>query len=216
MNGVDDMERFDAQSRGAKTDKSRTPMRVRFDHQSRRPSSAVVQIRPNLHRISERTEIEQSPLLKSANVGKNTNINEKCCASCLLLGSADQAIIQNNLGIKCQETFWEQTALNAIKDQLKKKTICGCEMFKHMIVDLDCKNVKIVRLVENINKIFQQHPDVEIKIYAFMSNLKEFEKDCKQAGVKPVTKPAHYKTLKALLVPDHLSNNNDNNNETEE
>jgi len=85
-------------------------------------------------------------------------------------------------------------------------------MFKHMIVDLDCKNVKIVRLVEKINKILKQYPEVEMKIYAFMSNLKEFEKDCKQAGVKPVTKPAHYKTLKALLLPDSLSNNKDNNN----
>lgn len=76
-----------------------------------------------------------------------------CHAEGLLVSCSDLVpLFERVLGFKCDETFLEESALNAISKSMEKKE-CGCPPYRFVFVDLDDPTLLLGRFMVQLKKI---------------------------------------------------------------
>lgn len=105
---------------------------------------------------------------------------------CLLVSCSDLVpLFEKGLGFKCEESFLEESAVNAVSRALKKN--CA---FRFIFVDLDDPTLLLGRFVGSVNKLLEAYPKLRIDIYACSSSSTErILKKCKEVNVTFIAKP---------------------------
>lgn len=105
---------------------------------------------------------------------------------CLLVSCSDLVpLFEKNLGFRCDESFLEESAINAVSRSIRKNV-----PYRFIFVDLDDPTLILGRFMTTINKLFEASPHIKIDVYACASNNSErIIKVCKDLDVYFIAKP---------------------------
>lgn len=114
---------------------------------------------------------------------------------CLLVSCSDLVpLFEKGLGFKCDESFLEESAINAVSRSIKK----NCP-YKFIFVDLDDPTLLLGRFMQALNKILDNSKGVKIGVYACSSsNSERMLKKCREVKVTFIPKPMTKDKVKHL------------------
>lgn len=105
---------------------------------------------------------------------------------CLLVSCSDLVyLFERNLGFRCDESFLEESAINAVSRSIRKNI-----PYRFVVVDLDDPTLLLGRFMTAINKQLEEVPHVKIDVYACSSSSSErMLRKCKELKVNFIAKP---------------------------
>lgn len=115
---------------------------------------------------------------------------------CLLVSCSDLVpLFERGLGFKCDESFLEESAINAVGRAIKKN-----QPYKFVFVDLDDPTLLLGRFMVAVNKLIEETPGLKIDVYACASSSSErMLKKCKEVKVTFIAKPMTVEKVKHLV-----------------
>jgi hypothetical protein len=126
-------------------------------------------------------------------------IKSTCCGQALLLSLKEMVgVLEDNIGLRCDEAYLEDSAIRQLKDCFKPKK-CSCQPYKFIFVDMDDPTVNIKRLMGTIVAIAKEN-GVSMVVYGCGSIEKRQAPQCAQAGAVYVMKPVTADALRAIIT----------------
>lgn len=115
---------------------------------------------------------------------------------CLLVSCSDLVpLFEKGLGFRCDESFLEESAVNAIGRAIRKNM-----PYKFIFVDLDDPTLLLGRFMTSVNKLLKESPNVRIDVYACASsNSERMLKKCTEVKVQFIAKPMTVEKVKHLV-----------------
>ena len=121
-------------------------------------------------------------------------IKSTCCGQALLLSLKELVgTLEDNIGLRCDEAYLEDSAIRFLKDCFKPKK-CSCQPYKFIFVDMDDPTISIKRFMTTVVAITKEH-GISITVYGCGTNENRARPQCTQAGAEFLKKP---------VTPDHL------------
>lgn len=127
-------------------------------------------------------------------------LRSTCCGQVLLLSLKDLVpILEDNIGLKCDEAYLEDSAIRFLKDSFILKK-CICPPYKFIFVDVDDPTINLQRFMVTVTQICNEKGRT-ISVYGCGSNEAKGKKACASAGAQYFLKPVTAAALRANL-PD--------------
>ena len=115
---------------------------------------------------------------------------------CLLVSCSDLVpLFERSLGFRCDESFLEESAINAVARSIRKNV-----PYRFVFVDLDDPTLLLGRFMSAINRQLEESPNVKIDVYACASSSTErMLKKCKEVKVNFISKPMTFEKVAHLI-----------------
>lgn len=121
-----------------------------------------------------------------------------CCGQSLLLSMKELVnILEDQIGLRCDEAYLEDSAIRFLKDCFKAKK-CTCEPYKFIFVDLDDPTINLKRFMTTVTGICKDN-NCSIIVYGCSQSEPRSKPVCIAAGAQFMKKPITGNTLKAML-----------------
>jgi len=119
------------------------------------------------------------------------------CPECLLVSCSDLVpLFEKGLGFRCDESFLEESAINAIGRAIRKNV-----PYRFVFVDLDDPTLLLGRFMTAVKKLLAESPNVQIDVYACASsNSERMLKKCTEVRVQFIPKPMTLEKVKHLVA----------------
>ena len=125
-------------------------------------------------------------------------IKSTCCGQALLLSLKEiVGTLEDNIGLRCDEAYLEDSAMRFLKDCFKPKK-CSCLPYKFIFVDMDDPTINIKRFVDAMDPLLKEH-GVSITVYGCGTNESRARPKCAQAGAEFLKKPVTPEALRLTL-----------------
>lgn len=149
-------------------------------------------------------ELPPEPVAAPAIKKKETK-KGKTDPDCLLVSCSELVpLFQDNLKLKCDESFLEESAINSVQRSLTKHASGAGKAYKFIFVDLDDPTLMLGRFMVSLNKIMPKDDSVKIQVFACASTSSDrMLKKCEEVKVKFIPKPIFETKLRFVLKP-HL------------
>ena len=119
---------------------------------------------------------------------------------CLLVSCSDLVPIFEQLKLKSDESFLEESAINQVQRSLKKQKSGQAACYKFIFVDLDDPTLLPGRFMASLNKMLESSDGVKMEVFACRSSSSDrILKMCKEHGMTFLPKPLTVDKLKAAL-----------------
>jgi hypothetical protein len=109
-------------------------------------------------------------------------------------------VLEDEIGLKCDEAYLEDSAIRFLKDSFLKKK-CICIPYKFIFVDIDDPTINLQRFMVTVTQICNDKGK-PIPVYGCGQNETRGKKICAAAGVSYLQKPVLAAVLKANLPYD--------------
>ena len=110
-------------------------------------------------------------------------LRSSCCGQVLLLSLKDLvSTLEDNIGLKCDEAYLEDSAIRFLKDSFMHKK-CICPPYKFIFVDVDDPTINLQRFMVTVTQISSEKGRT-IPVYGCGSNETRGKKVCASAGVQ--------------------------------
>jgi hypothetical protein len=91
-------------------------------------------------------------------------VKSTCCGQALLLSMKELVpVLEDQIGLRCDEAYLEDSAIRFLKDCFLRKK-CSCNPYRFIFVDLDDPTINLKRFKTTVTQITQDH-GVKILIY---------------------------------------------------
>jgi hypothetical protein len=125
-------------------------------------------------------------------------IKSTCCGQALLLSMKELVpVLEDQIGLRCDEAYLEDSAIRFLKDCFLRKK-CTCQAYRFIFVDLDDPTISLKRFKTTVNQICADN-GVKIGIYGCSQSEGRSKNQCIQAGAEFLLKPITAFSLKAIL-----------------
>jgi hypothetical protein len=116
---------------------------------------------------------------------------------CLLVSCSDLVpLFEKGLGFRCDESFLEESAINAVGRAIRKNM-----PYRFIFVDLDDPTLLLGRFMTSVNRLLKEHPNMQIDVYACASTSGErMLKKCSEVKVKFIAKPMTLEKVQHLVA----------------
>ncbi len=122
----------------------------------------------------------------------------KCCGQVLLLSLKELVpVLEDQIGLRCDEAYLEDSAIRFLKDCFLRKK-CSCLPYKFIFVDLDDPTISIKRFKNTVSYICTEN-SISIAIYGCSMSEGRNKSQCIQAGAEFLLKPITAENLRAIL-----------------
>ena len=152
------------------------------------------QATPNIVEMTNQlNEVKVEPDLDALDV--DNDVTPGTYPECLLVSCSDLVpLFEKGLGFKCDESFLEESAINAVSRSIRKNI-----PYKFIFVDLDDPTLLLGRFMNAINKLLDANPSIKIGVYACSSsNSERMLKKCREVKVTFIPKPMTKDKVKHL------------------
>lgn len=83
-------------------------------------------------------------------------LKSSCCGQALLISLKDLVhVLEDNIGLKCDEAYLEDSAIRFLKDAYMQKK-CICQPYKYIFIDLDDPTISVKRFMLAAKEVFNQ------------------------------------------------------------
>lgn len=106
-------------------------------------------------------------------------------------------VLEDNIGLRCDEAYLEDSAMRFIKDCFKPKK-CSCLPYKFIFVDMDDPTISIKRFTAAMTAVTKEH-GISITVYGCGTNEARAKPQCAQAGAEFLKKPVSAEILRQVL-----------------
>lgn len=125
---------------------------------------------------------------------------------CLLVSCSELVpLFSDNLKLKCDESFLEESAINSVQRSIVRHNTGEGRAYKFIFVDLDDPTLMLGRFMVSLNKILPADDSIKIQVFACASTSSDrMLKKCEEVKVKFIPKPIFETKLRFVLKP-HLN-----------
>lgn len=121
-----------------------------------------------------------------------------CCGQVLLLSMKELiSIFEDNIGLRCDEAYLEDSAIRSLKDTFKPKK-CSCPPYKFIFVDMDDPTINFKRFMQTVKQVTEEH-GAAIFVYGCSTNENRNAPKCTETGAYFMKKPITAALLKVTL-----------------
>lgn len=122
---------------------------------------------------------------------------------CLLVSCSELVpLFADQLKLKCDESFLEESAINSVQKSIQRQTSGEGAAYKFIFVDLDDPTLMLGRFMVSLNRVLAGHEDIKIQVFATASTSSErMLKKCEEVKVKFIPKPIFETKLRFQLKP---------------
>ena len=125
-------------------------------------------------------------------------LKSTCCGQALLLSLKEMVgVLEDNIGLRCDEAYLEDSAVKHIKDCFRMKK-CTCPPYKFIFVDMDDPTIQIKRFMITVNGLLKEH-NVTMSVYGVGSNHERSKPHAEAAGAGYIEKPVVADALRTIL-----------------
>jgi hypothetical protein len=149
------------------------------------------------------SEFKSQFIEKSLNITKEAPmfLRSTCCGQVLLLSLKDLVpVLEDDIGLKCDEAYLEDSAIRFLKDSFMKKK-CVCAPYKFIFVDLDDPTINLQRFMVTVTQLCNEK-DRKIPVYGCGLHEARGKKICASSGVTYMQKPVSGAALRSNLPYD--------------
>jgi hypothetical protein len=125
-------------------------------------------------------------------------LRSTCCGQVLLLSLKDLVpVLEDEIGLKCDEAYLEDSAIRFLKDSFIQKK-CFCPPYKHIFVDIDDPTINLQRFMTTVMQVCNEKGK-SILVYGCGQFEARGKKTCSAAGAIYLQKPVTGSVLRANI-----------------